>query len=345
MEPNPPFKLAIVGCGAITENGHALGAAVSRRAVLTTLIDLDLNRAKVLGKRFNITDCRNSLDRLEDTVDGVIVALPHHAHLSVGLELLGKGLHVLMEKPLGCTVAECKALADASSAADRVLATALVRRFASCNRLAKRIIDSRMLGEVVSFEIYDARLFSWPIKTPFLLEKDCPGRGVLIGNGSHFFDLVLWWFGEVAHVACIADSRNGGETDATVTLHMRSGASGVLHLSRIRAFDDVVTIQFERGILQLPAFGTNVRLYDREGGSLMNVEPRIDDPRGTNSTNLGELMALQIDDFVSAAQSGPGPEVGPHMATKAIELVEQCSAAIELAELPWRRRLAMPCNA
>ena len=338
----PPFRLGIVGCGAITELGHAPGALKSKLSRLTTLVDVDLSRAKALGEMFGVADCRDTIDGLENSVDGVVAALPHPAHRPVGTELLRKGLHVLMEKPLGCTVAECDALAEAARTSGRVLATALMRRFSLCNRLAKRIIESGLFGNVISFDIYDGRLFSWPIKTSFLLRPDSPGRGVLIGNGSHFFDLVLWWFGEVAEVACRADTKNGGETDAKVTLRMASGVTGTLQLSRIRQFEDTVTIRFERAVLSLPPFGTDIRITDTDGRALMAAVPRLDDPKGTVSAQMADLMAMQIDDFVSASMGGPGPEVGPDMAAAAIALVERCAAAIEVNDPPWRLRNALP---
>jgi predicted dehydrogenase len=327
-----------VGCGAITENGHAPGALQSRYATLTTLVDVDIERARVLGRSLGITDCRSTIDELERSVDGVVAALPHHVHESVGVALLEKGLHVLMEKPLGCSVAECEALSGAARRNNRVLATALMRRFSSCNRLAKKLIEAETLGKVVSFEIRDGRPFSWPIKTPFLLKPGYPGRGVLIGNGSHFLDLVLWWFGDVSEVACSADTRNGGETDAIVTLKMKSGVHGTLELSRIRDLDDAVIIRFERATLVLPAFGSDVRLQDREGRPMAVVLPALDDPRATNSAQMADLMALQIDAFVMASRGEGGPEAGPEIATKAIALVERCASAITVESMPWQRR-------
>ena len=232
-EPEKRFRLGIVGCGAISETGHVPGAFNTPSVELTTLVDLDIDRAKAMGEKFGILDCRDTIEGLENSVDGVIAALPHNAHEAVGVQLLDQGLHLLMEKPLGCSVAECERLAQAAQRNGKVLAVALMRRFIAANRLAKRLIDDDLFGKPLSFEINDARVFSWPIKTPFLVNPDYPGRGVLIGNGSHFFDLVLWWFGDAAEVECKADTRNGGETDATVTVKMISGVEGILRLSRV----------------------------------------------------------------------------------------------------------------
>lgn len=336
------FRIGIVGCGAISENGHIPGVLKSQNAELTTLVDLDLKRAEALGQKFGITDCRNTIDGLHDSVDGVIAALPHNVHESVGIQLLDQGLHVLMEKPLGCSVEECNRLSQAAIRNERVLAVALMRRFIAANRLTKRIIQEETFGKPLSFEINDARIFSWPIKTPFLLDPSYPGRGVLIGNGSHFFDLVLWWFGEAADLTCIADTQNGSETDATVTMTMASGVTGILRLSRIRAVKDLIRIRFERATLELPPFGSDVVLLDRDGYPMMGVLPNLDDRFGTNSTQMEDLMALQVDDFVTAVQSGRDPEVGPQMATETIRLVEQCAATIETVKYSWEARNAFP---
>ena len=104
----------------------------------------------------------------------------------------------------------------------------------------------------------------------------------------------------------------------------------------------LVRIRFERATLELPPFGSDMRLLDIHGCPMMGVLPALDDPLGTNSARIQDLMALQIDDFVSAVRGGGGPQVGPDMATKTIALVERCAAAIEVQRYPWEERRALP---
>lgn len=327
------LRLAIVGCGAISQAGHGPGALLSRSMRLTTLVDLDVGRARELGAKLGVSDCRNTLEGLEKDVDVAIAAVPHRAHLPVGTELMKRGIHVLMEKPLGCTVAECRALADTAASNGVVLAVALVRRFIAVNRLVKQIIDFGLLGRPVSFEMFDTREFSWPLKTTFLLDPSEPGRGVLIGNGSHMFDLILWWFGRVADVSCMADSRNGAETDATVDLRHESGVTGRLHVSRIRDLGANAQIKFEKGRITVPPFGPDIQVETNDGPFFTAKPTRVG--ATAKEPGLRELMALQLDDFAAAVRGEKAPVAGTDIATETIALVERCAAVIRLTDEPW----------
>lgn len=336
-----PLRLAIVGCGAISQLGHAPGALLSRRTRLTTLVDLDIGRACALGEELGVNDCRNTLDGIEKDVDVAIVAVPHRAHLPVGIDLMTRGVDVLIEKPLGCSVTECQALAAAAEANGVVLAVALLRRFVAVNRSVKQIIDDGMLGRPVAFEMFDARQFSWPINTTFLLDPAEPGCGVLIGNGSHMFDLILWWFGPVADVRCSADSRNGAEADATVSLRLESGVKGTLQLSRVRDLGACTRIVFERGTVTVPPFGPDI-LIETETGPLLSGMPKSYGNAAAPGAGIVELMAMQLEDFAAAVRGEKEPECGAATAAATIELVERCATAITVEREPWWDYRAIP---
>ena len=64
-------------------------------------------------------------DRFEDLaaeIDAAVVAVPTVAHAEVGVALLERGVHVLVEKPIAADLAQATALIDAASRAGRVLA-------------------------------------------------------------------------------------------------------------------------------------------------------------------------------------------------------------------------------
>ena len=75
--------------------------------------------------------CRELLKEIEALPlgDAALVVLPHHLHTQCGIDCLNAGLHVLMEKPLANTEAECLALMDAAKKNGCVLMTAYCMRF------------------------------------------------------------------------------------------------------------------------------------------------------------------------------------------------------------------------
>src|SRR6267142_4599330 len=110
--------VAVIGCGAIARSAHvpalALRDAVRQR---TVLVDQDIGRASALAREFGIATTAVDYRDVLSTVQGAVIALPHHLHFPVALDCLRAGVHVLCEKPLATTAAEAAQLVAASKRA------------------------------------------------------------------------------------------------------------------------------------------------------------------------------------------------------------------------------------
>jgi len=82
-------------------------------------------------------------------VQALDIATDPRAHHVVAVPALLEGLHVLCEKPLGLTVRACRAMIDAAEQSGVVLATAENYRRDGPNRLARAVLDSGMLGDIL----------------------------------------------------------------------------------------------------------------------------------------------------------------------------------------------------
>src|SRR5690606_41926045 len=78
---------------------------------------------------------------VEAGLDAAVVATPNRFHAEVGVALLEKGVHVLVEKPIAATVADAQRMIDAAKANDRVLMVGQVERFNPTVDAVKRAID------------------------------------------------------------------------------------------------------------------------------------------------------------------------------------------------------------
>jgi len=96
-------------------------------------------------------DWRALVDRPQLS-DAVIVATQDQVHAEATLALLDKGYHVLLEKPMASTEAECRHIADAAVRAGTVFAVCHVLRYTPHTQLVKSIVDSGQLGQVVSVQ-------------------------------------------------------------------------------------------------------------------------------------------------------------------------------------------------
>jgi Predicted dehydrogenases and related proteins len=110
-----PLPIGVVGVGALGRH-HARHLAQLDEARLVGVFDTDPARARSVAEELGTT-AFSSLDALLDQAEAVTVAVPTPAHHAVGTQALGRGVPVLMEKPLAATVAEADALIAAARGA------------------------------------------------------------------------------------------------------------------------------------------------------------------------------------------------------------------------------------
>ena len=129
----PAARVALVGCGAVAEVYYAPALReLSKEGLVrvTALADTDRASAERLARRFPAAQIQEDLGGLEsESVDLAVVASPPRFHAAQSIELLGRGVSVLCEKPMAASVEEGEAMLEAASSSRRVLAVGLVRRY------------------------------------------------------------------------------------------------------------------------------------------------------------------------------------------------------------------------
>lgn len=109
-----PIRAAVIGAGVFGAR-HAEKYAALPEADLVAVVDRDRDRAAAVAERFGATPYADHRDLPPDIV-AASVATPTEAHHAVGMDLIARGVHLLVEKPIAATVAQGEALA---AAADR----------------------------------------------------------------------------------------------------------------------------------------------------------------------------------------------------------------------------------
>src|SRR5690606_34960565 len=106
-------------------------------------------RIKELAARFG-GSARTSLGEVlgDPAIDAVVLTLPNHLHTPVAKQALEAGKHVLVEKPLTTSLADCDALIDIAARSSRILMGGMCRRFFAGARLARERIHE--LGRPVN---------------------------------------------------------------------------------------------------------------------------------------------------------------------------------------------------
>jgi predicted dehydrogenase len=134
-----PLPVGVVGVGSLGFHHARLYAAIPE-ARLVGVFDTRPARAAEVAARFG-TVAYPSLDALLADVEAVSVVVPTSVHHEVGLAALGRGRHVLMEKPLAARVDQAGALVEAAQRAGVLLQTGHVERFNRAVRAAAPYLD------------------------------------------------------------------------------------------------------------------------------------------------------------------------------------------------------------
>ena len=219
-----PFRLAIIGCGAVVDELHlpSLRRLVRQGEVrVTALVDRSKIRLAQLKRIFHSAACFEDAATAFRSVgaDVALVASPpalHRAHVEAALLA---GCRVLCEKPLATTVQHTTELVQLAEQQASLLMVGLTRRFFPCLATACDILRSGDLGGQVEFRYYEGGVYQWPIASDAPFRREVGGGGVLMDKGVHVLDALMWLFGPMSVVGSEDDALVGGvEGNCRVTL-------------------------------------------------------------------------------------------------------------------------------
>ena len=334
MKPQPkpagePVRIAIVGCGAIAQLGHLPGALASDAVTVTTLIDRNQDRARAIAAQFGVPHVATTIAAAADHAEAAVVALPPQLHREAAETLLGAGLHVLMEKPLATSMADCDAMLAAAKASERVLAVAMMRRFAPSARYLKAAVASGMLGKIRSYTARSGAADAWPSLSPFTFDVAQAGGGALISNGCHDLDLLFWLLGPYADFTFASDSAARMESNCVVEGELTSGGRATIEISRSRTLANTIRIEGELATIEAPLMGETVRVLPAGADA-------ADFPEATAPPlDFAAVMAAQFADFAAAVRGVRPPLADGAVGRAMIGFVAQCYDRATPLALPW----------
>lgn len=161
---------------------------------LEVIVDTDTERAREAAEELDLADAHYASleDALRDTLlDGVVITTPTFTHAELVRTAAEAGTHVLCEKPMAMTLAECDAMLDATREAGVVLQLAFMRRFDPSFEAAKAQIDEGRIGNPLIVRT----LTRGPGLPPPWARDPKTGNGMLAEVNSHDFDTIRWLTG------------------------------------------------------------------------------------------------------------------------------------------------------
>ncbi len=230
-----PTRIAVAGAGLIGQR-HIEEIQRSPLLQLSAIVDPSPGAAEI-ARRENVP-LYASLAELfaQARPDGVVLATPNALHVTQGLECVAAGVPVLVEKPLGHTVAEAERLVLAAEQAQHKLLVGHHRPHSPLLHQAVEVVKSGVLGPIVA--VMGSAVFYKPdadgyFDPPYDWRRK-PGGGPILINLIHEIGNLRAMVGEIVAVQAMASNATRGfEVEDTVAMNLRfaSGALGTFLLS------------------------------------------------------------------------------------------------------------------
>ncbi|NQT51066.1 Gfo/Idh/MocA family oxidoreductase [bacterium] len=224
-----PLRVAIVGLGI--GKTHVQLFQDNPAAELVAVCDVNEAAAREQADKAGARAYTSYEQMLEEApLDAVSLCTPPKLHAPMTEQAAARGLHVLCEKPMAPTLADCQRMIDACQAAGVTLMIALKKRFASHYGFVKDQCD----GEAGTPLYACARFALGRVEHDWFWD-DADGGGPILENSVHIVDILRYLMGNVVRVSAEGGNlfmkhRAPVADCAAVTLRFASGGIAALAL-------------------------------------------------------------------------------------------------------------------
>jgi predicted dehydrogenase len=196
------IRIGLIGCGGIAQ--YHLGNLINLpQAKVVALADPNTKNIEKLRDMFRqVEEFEIFFDYVEmlDSVDldAVEILTPHTLHFEQIMESLHRGLHVLVEKPMVCTVDHAKKVVAKSEESSKVVLVSYQRHYQPHFRYIKNMIAAGELGRIQFISALQCQNWLKSTKGTWRQDPTLSGGGQLNDSGSHLLDIILWTTGSRA---------------------------------------------------------------------------------------------------------------------------------------------------
>jgi len=235
------LRVGIVGCGMIAKKNHLPGFRSAGGWKVTALCDVLPERMAEKAEEFDLQDAaRFEKDTdlfASGLVDAVAICTPNDCHFPQTMAACKAGLHVLCEKPMAGSLAQCTQMIEAAKQAGVVLQINQSIRYSAPYRTIVDKVKEGAIGE--PFHIRCIRAGNgtpnkgWSPGADWFVQKKHEG-GMLVDIGIHMADLMRQVMGPATKVAGLVDTRLPDidvPDNISALYRYANGGTGVLELS------------------------------------------------------------------------------------------------------------------
>ncbi len=266
-----PLGLGVIGLGMA---GAVMVRAAARHpgVQLAAAADPQAGLRAAFGRDFNARTYAEAQALCEDAaVEAVYIATPHQFHAEHAIAAAERGKHVILEKPMALTLADCDRIIAAVERARVHLVVGHTHAFDPAVRAMRRLIASGELGALGMIASWNYTNYLYRPRRPEELDTG-KGGGILFNQVPHQIDTVRLLGGglvrSVRAQAGVLDPARPTEANCTAFLEFANGVAASLVYSGYDFFDSD-ELHFwvsERGSAKQPAHGASRRALRAHAG-------------------------------------------------------------------------------
>jgi UDP-N-acetyl-2-amino-2-deoxyglucuronate dehydrogenase len=232
------IKFAVAGSGHI---GKRHGEMIRRNVEAELVAMCDVRPKEILNmKELNDVPFYNNIDDMLSNapdIDVVCVCTPNGLHAEHSIKALEKQLHVVCEKPMATSKADCEKVIYKALQVHRNVFGVMQNRYSPPSAWLKQVVSQKLLGDIymVQLNCFWNRDDRYYIKGNWKGTSDLDG-GTLFTQFSHFIDIMYWIFGDITDIQARFSDFNHHNTTSfedsgLVTFRFLSGGIGSLNYS------------------------------------------------------------------------------------------------------------------
>ncbi len=326
------INIAVVGCGYwgpnLIRNFHQ-----NNQAHLKWLCDLSQDRLNAMKAMYHEADISTDYNEVlkDETVDAVVIALPVHLHYTMAKQALEAGKHVMVEKPMASTAAECRELNALAAEKKLTLMVGHTFVYSAPIRKIKEIVDSGDLGQILYVSSRRLNLG--------LYQKDI---NVAWDLAPHDLSILFYVLGDRAtSVNCVgaANVTPGIEDVTNLTVHMQHHGFAMIQSSwldpikvreltlvgnkRMLVFNDLEQVEkikiYDKGVEVPPSYNSFADfIFAYRNGDMYSPAIKMVEP-----------LKVETQHFLECIRSGAKSLSSGEEGLKVVEVLEASSQSLK----------------
>lgn len=316
------LKIGVIGTGSMGKN-HARICSELEQVELVGIADTNRETAKRVAEKFDTKPFFDYKELLQE-VDAAIIATPTITHHDIAMDLLNRGKHVLVEKPICNSVEKAQTLTKKSEETGLVLAAGHIERHNPAVKFIKDAMQNKRFGELIT--ITSKRVSNFPGRI-----KDV---GVIFDFGVHDIDVMRYLAGDVESVYARAGKFTENiayEDHANIVLNFENKICGIVEVNwltptKIRK----LFLTCSKNFVEADYMSQTVTISSSSFKQIDEMDLfRVPIEYNTNQIALEKREPLrnEIEDFVAAIQQNKQPLATGEDGLLALKIVEAATTS------------------